>query len=438
MSPRENIRKSTRVSDALLGVAYLAMAGLLLIGCWAMYSKAFANTVDVELATSSVGNALQKGSDVKLHGVPVGEVRSVTPSPEGAIVTLALEPAVAADLPSTTTARLLPKTLFGERYVSLVTPVSAPSTGLGRGDLIHQDHSDEAVELEELFDEMLPVLQALKPDKLQATLGEMAAALRGQGQEIGDSMSAWNAYLTHLNPHVDTMTDDFDRLGRVAMAWNEAVPDLLDAFDSMRTTSATMVSQRQGLTDLYASVISAADESEGWVSANQKTIIELSAKSRDALHAVRPYADQFPCVFESATSFIDTMDRTLGKGTNEPGIHVNLEITPQRGAYQPGTDTPRFNASGGPRCPYTTGARPASTASGSSPSAGTPQSIAAPPSTVLASQAATGLGAANSPAENQLIAELMSAGSGTSPADYPGWASLLVGPSLRGIEVSIS
>ena len=47
----------------------------------------------------------------------------------------------------------------------------------------------------------------------------------------------------------------------------------------------------------------------------------------------------------------------------------------------------------------------------------------------------TGLGQANSPAENQILAELLAPAQGMAPSDYPGWSSLLLGPSLRGTKV---
>ena len=50
---------------------------------------------------------------------------------------------------------------------------------------------------------------------------------------------------------------------------------------------------------------------------------------------------------------------------------------------------------------------------------------------------AQGLGEVNSPAENRLIAELMAPEAGVTPAAYPAWGSLLVGPLLRGAEVEV-
>ncbi len=49
--------------------------------------------------------------------------------------------------------------------------------------------------------------------------------------------------------------------------------------------------------------------------------------------------------------------------------------------------------------------------------------------------ALAGLGDANSPGENQLIAELVAPTQGMAPAEYPDWGSLLVGPTLRNTKV---
>jgi phospholipid/cholesterol/gamma-HCH transport system substrate-binding protein len=128
------------------------------------------------------------------------------------------------------------------------------------------------------------------------------------------------------------------------------------------------------------------------------------------------------------------MDKALGKGTSKPGLKVVLNVSPPRSGYQPGRDTPRFGGGGTPSCPYVpTGAGSRAAASSAQPAA-----IAPPAYDTRASAVASpGLDDANSPAENQLIAELMGPSQGMSPDDYPRWASLLVGPTLRGTEVEL-
>jgi phospholipid/cholesterol/gamma-HCH transport system substrate-binding protein len=424
-----------RLRDLLLGVGYGVVVLAVAVGTWLAYNQVFVERSEITLTTRSVGSALQKGSDVKLNGVPVGTVSAIEPRDDGATLTLALEPDVLDDLPVGTTARLLPKTLFGERYVALVRPRQGGST-LEAGDIIEQDSSSSAVEVEELFDELLPVLRSIQPDKLSATLGELALMLRGQGGTIGETVVAWGEYLEKINPLTPQLADDLAAFGRVAETYADAAPDLVDALESMTTTSRTLVDERTAMTELFAGVIVAADDTNGWLVANSSTVITLSKESRKALEAIAPYAVQFPCLFTSLRDFIPVMDKTLGKGTDEPGIHVVLNVTPDRGRYVLGKDDPTYRTTGAPRCPYQDGSvKPVSSRS----TDGAPAQILPPPSDrvqrVFAE--AAGVGETNSPAENRLIAELMAPEAGVSPDDYPRWSSLLVGPLLRGAEVEV-
>jgi phospholipid/cholesterol/gamma-HCH transport system substrate-binding protein len=423
--------KARSVVDPLLGLAaFAAVAGLVLVSVLA-YNRVFVPSDTVMLQAGTLGNALQKGSDVKLNGVPVGRVRSVTPVPGGASLGLDLDPSVLADLSPDTTARLLPKTLFGERFVALIPPAAGAQGSLRAGDTIREDTSATAVELQQLFDQMLPLLRSIQPDKLAAMMGELATMLRGRGADIGSALTEWAAYLRKLNPHLPALTEDFARLASVARTYDVAAPDLVDALATMTTTARTLVDQQSQLRQVYATVIGSADTTRGWVAENQNTIVILSDRSRAALEAVRPYAAEFPCVFDAARRFIPRMDHVLGKGTGEPGMHVRLSVVAARGKYLPGRNAPHFSTGGGPRCPYVTGqvgAQPARAHPGE------PQAIPAPPSALLRQPAGTaaGLGPANSPGENQLIGELLAPEAGIGPTDYPQWASLLVGPLLRG------
>jgi phospholipid/cholesterol/gamma-HCH transport system substrate-binding protein len=47
------------------------------------------------------------------------------------------------------------------------------------------------------------------------------------------------------------------------------------------------------------------------------------------------------------------------------------------------------------------------------------------------------LGSANSSEENELINELVAPSAGLRPSQMPGWSSLMLGPVLRGAQVSV-
>jgi phospholipid/cholesterol/gamma-HCH transport system substrate-binding protein len=447
-----------RIRDIMLGVLALALLAGGLTVAYLSYSRALIPHKDVILRTDVVGNALQVGSDVKLNGVPVGTVAEISATDEGADLKLALDPATLDKVPDNVVARLLPKTMFGERYVALVVPAKPNSTNLQADDVIHQDASAEAAELQQVLDALLPVLKAIQPEKLSAMLSEFSDMLRGQGKELGDTMVEWSHYVAKLNPKVPQMSDDLASLARVADQWDVAAPDLVDALSTMTTTMDTFVDEQVQLRDVYASVISSSDTARDWISDNHDTIVVLSKESRAALEATEPYAAQFPCLFRAVANMKPRMDEALGKDTDEPGIHGVLTVMPARSKYLVGKDDVHFTKGDPPpRCPYVTGEvgteaakRSASTSAATmaswpevptgdaeDDSTGDPAQIGPPPGAQAESYllALAGLGDANSPGENELIAELVAPTQGMAPSEYPRWSSLLLGPTLRNTKV---
>jgi phospholipid/cholesterol/gamma-HCH transport system substrate-binding protein len=419
-----------RWPKALVGVAYICvLAGLITLSVM-VFNKDFVSTVHVRLVTDDVGSALQKGSDVKVRGLLVGEVTGVHTNGDGATLDLALSPAKAKQLPANVSARLLPKTLFGERYVSLMLPPSPSGHTLRSGDQISQDRSARAVELEQVFDNLLPVLQAVQPEKLATMLGEFSEALRNRGTELGQTFVTIERYLRKFLPKVPELESDLDAFASVLDTYNTAAPDLLSALSDMTTTSKTLVAQRQQLQVLFATVSQASDTIDGFVTSNSDTIISLSKDSLPSLTIAATYSHEFPCISKALANFIPTMNRVLGAGTNQPGLHVQLHDLPGPLPYQPGSDKPQpYNDRDRPRCPYVPSAGVANTALSTSSST---QHARTDPA--LASQ---DLGTANSPGENQLIAELMGPTVGVAPSQFPKWGSLLLGPVLRGTEVTV-
>ncbi len=93
-------------------------------------------------------------------------------------------------IPADVTAQMLPTTLFGARFVALVPPPGAPAGGpaLAAHSTIAQDRSADAIELEQVLDNVMPLLTAVQPQKLAATLNAVATALDGRGTELGTTL----------------------------------------------------------------------------------------------------------------------------------------------------------------------------------------------------------------------------------------------------------
>src|SRR4051794_34813267 len=149
------------------GVVFLVVMGLLVALTVAIYNKTFVDVVHVTLQTDKVGNQLAPPADVKLRGLIVGEVRNVSSNGDTATVDLALNPDSVRLIPSNVSARLLPKTLFGEKFVDLVAP-ARPARPIRANDVITQDRTAVAIELERVLADLQPLLRTVQPEKLNA------------------------------------------------------------------------------------------------------------------------------------------------------------------------------------------------------------------------------------------------------------------------------
>ncbi|MCZ0982791.1 MCE family protein [Streptomyces diastatochromogenes] len=402
------------------GVVFLLVPVLLASLAVAVYDKRFTDSDPVVVETGSVGNEMHLGAEVKLRGVVIGEVRAIDATAGGARLTLAMRPGTLSHVPSDVRAQMLPTTLFGERFVALVPPANASTRPLGPGDVIPEDRSSNAVELQQVLDNVLPLLTAVQPEKLSATLSAVSRALEGRGDKLGETLSELDAHLREFNPHLPALTRDLKELVKVSNLYADAAPDIVTALTDFTTTSGTLAEKEGELAGTFGATTRTAQDLTAFLRQNKNNIIRLSATSRPTLELLAEYSPSFPCTLRTLAQFVPAMDKALGKGTNQPGLHVEVTTVPSRGAYVPGRDTPSYGSGGGPRCypvPYL----------------GVPAAPAARASAAADQQ----LGPANSPQENDLVNELLAPTANKRPGDLPDWSSLLAGPAFRGAEVTL-
>ena len=80
-------------------------------------------------------------------------------------------------------ARIVPKTLFGEKYVALQVPQRPSARSIRAGDVISE--SRVAIEVEKVLSDIYPLLRTVQPAQLNYTLTALADALEGRGDEAG-------------------------------------------------------------------------------------------------------------------------------------------------------------------------------------------------------------------------------------------------------------
>ena len=340
------LKGTAQLRRYLGGVAFLVvLVGLIGLSI-AFYLKSFTPVTMVELKADRIGNQLSVNGDVKLRGLRVGEVRDVKSTGDGATIRLALDKDMAPLVPSNVSARLLPKTLFGEKEVNLVIPDS-PARPIRAGDVIPQDRSETAIETERVLNNFLPLLKALKPEQLSRTLNAVSSALRGRGDRLGNNLAINAAYFREINPELPKLMENFRGLADLGENYADAAPDILRLIDNFSASSRSLVDQREELGTFLSSTATFSRSADDFLRINERNLIKLADESRPSLEVYARYSPQYPCMLNALPKQAILGEKTFGG--DQPGLHITLEVIRDQGPYMKG-DEPRFGDDRGPTC----------------------------------------------------------------------------------------
>lgn len=400
----------------LLGLAFLAVVFGLVALSIGFYNKSFTKVTTVTLETDRIGNSLGQNADVKLRGLLVGEVRKVRSTGTGAVMTLALKPGQVRLIPADVQARILPKTLFGEKFVDLVVPPDQPPgvPAIKGGDVIGQDRSRTAIELGKVFDDLVPVLQTVQPGTLSASLNSVATALQGRGDALGDNLARAGDYFAKLNPVLPDLNTDISKLADLADNLNAAAPDFFRLLANSSAVSDNLVREQGQLRSFLQATTGFASTTQRVLAANEDDLVRLGKVGRPVLETVRDNGQQLPYLFHGLTELTPRINAALGG--EGPYLHIKAQFVKDRGAYTLPADCPTYPGAAGPNCPAAKRADPSNGAI-------SPVSFLNP---------------AGTSAEQAQIAAVVGPAAGLAPGDVPGLADVLYGPALRGSEVSLS
>lgn len=438
------------IRTRLLGIAFILLLAALVALSILSYQKAFKPVAMVTLTTDRIGNQTQVGADVKLRGVIIGDVRQVSSRGSGARLSLALDTDKIGLVPANVVGRLLPKTLFGEKYVEFVVPPVASPDAVRAGQTLRQDTSAYSVELQRVLNNLLPLLKTLQPDKLSATLNAISTALSGRGDAIGANLVRLDRYLRRLNVEMPTLQHDIRQLATTAGTYADASGDLLALLRNFSVTSRTLYQQRTNLSRLFSSTTATADSVRVLLTETGDQLIQVSADSRPILAVLARYSPEFPCLLKA----LSDQSKTLDYAFRDRRLHVTVEIVRNNGKYQQNRDEPVFGANGPycygipnpqqpfPNYKYPTGydwdltRNPAPIGMFGAPAGSSGGSGGGAAGGVVGQDVS--MGNAGTPSERKEMNLLLAPQLDRSPEQVPTVAPMLYGPLVRGTQVTVS
>ena len=327
-----------------LGIAFLC---LLVVFGWltyAAFTKKFVDVVPVTLHADRIGLQMEPLADVKIRGVLVGEVRDMHADADGATLELALDPDMVGAIPENVTAAILPKTLFGEKYVALQLPNSPAPDSLAAGDDITQ--TELPIEVERVLSDLYPLLRAVRPADLSMTLNAIATALEGRGERLGDNLVRLDGYLKKLNPQVPGIVENLRLLTTVSDTYADVMPELGRLLRNQVRTGNTLVEKEDELRALFTDVAGFSNTARDFLEVNEDNIIRLGEVSVPTLSLLERYSPEYPCLLQGMSGWVPSISQAYRDYT----LHINLETIPfQPTGYGP-ADTPEYGADYGPTC----------------------------------------------------------------------------------------
>jgi phospholipid/cholesterol/gamma-HCH transport system substrate-binding protein len=154
-----------------------------------------------------------------------------------------LDPDMVGVIPAGVTARIVPKTLFGEKYVALQVPAAGAGTPIEAGDVIEQ--SEVAIEVEQVLNDFYPLLRAVQPAEINYTLTAVSTALEGRGEQIGANLAVLDDYLKQVNPQIPKLVQDLRLLSEVSDTYRQVLPEVARFLRNSVTTGNTFGRSRR-------------------------------------------------------------------------------------------------------------------------------------------------------------------------------------------------
>ncbi|CQD16521.1 MCE-family protein [Mycolicibacterium conceptionense] len=323
-------------------ITVLAIVGIVTLAV-AQFRGAFTKTVEVKVIAARAGLVMNPGAKVKMLGVQLGKVSQIDYRPDGtAALALAMDPAKMAVIPDNVTVDISSSTVFGAKFVDLVPPPHPSAQPLRPGQQISTEHV--TVELNTVFQRLTTVLDKVEPEKLNETLGAIAAGLDGRGAKMGQMLSDLNAFLAGVEPTLPTLSHEMDVAPVALNAYAEAAPDLMKTVGNAATLSQSIVEEQDNLNAVLLGLIGLADAGNDVLGSNRQSLTDLLRTLVPTTNLTSKYRDAINC------SLAGIVPLTTMPATPDPGILVMVGFTPGAERYRYPSHLPKVAATGGPHC----------------------------------------------------------------------------------------
>lgn len=334
---------SSTVKRPLIGSATVGVALAIVALSIGLFRGSFTESVPVIVLSERAGLVMNADAKVKLHGAQVGSVQSIESLPDGrAKLHLAMDPSYLDIIPANVRVDIASTTVFGSKFVELIPPENPSAQALTAGQVLDAGHV--TVEINTVFQQLSTVLQKIEPTKLNETMGALATAMDGRGDQIGQMLSDFDGFLATIDPSLPTMEHELTVAPEVFDAYADAAPDLVATVEASTRMSETLVEEQTNLDTLLISVIGLADTGTDVIGSNRGAITDVMRLLVPTTDLTNEYNAALTCGLGGA------VELAKAPGTPLPGGLLLQTVVLGQERYRYPQNLPKVAATGGPQC----------------------------------------------------------------------------------------
>jgi len=338
-------RGNVRITSGWAASILVAVVILLMLVSFGAFNQSFIPTVPVTLMSDRSGLVMEPYAKVKLRGVQVGRVATVSSEPGQVALRLDIDPDQIKYIPANVAARINATSLFGGKFVELIYPSDPSPRPLSAGAVLRSQNV--AIEVNTVFENLVNLIKTTDPAKLNAVLTALAEGVRGQGERIGESITDSNEVLLALNSRTDTIRRDWQALTSVSDTYSAAAPNIIDTLSAASTTSITVTTQAKQLDALLLATIGVSRSGVNLLGQSKDNLVEAINLLEPTTNLLMKYNPELTCLLVGTDKSVQVFSPVTG-GQNGKSLILDAQVLLGADPYRYPDNLPIVAAKGGP------------------------------------------------------------------------------------------
>jgi len=272
--------------------------------------------------------ALYEGSEVRVLGIPVGNVDKV--EPQGTTVKVTMSYDADVDIPADADAIIISPSVVGDRYVQLSPVYSGEGETLEDDAELGLERTSTPLELDDIYQSLDDLTVALGPQganndgALSELLESTASNFGGQGAKFNETLHNLSRLSATLEDNKEELFGTTENLEKFvsALADNDRV--VRDFNNSMASVSQLLADERQELAASLNNLATALTDVHGFVKDNRALLTENITGLRKVTDIVVRRRAQFEEILRVAPLALNNLGATYNPQAGTLDTRANL------------------------------------------------------------------------------------------------------------------